>query len=206
MVAGGLLLWLPIHTQSALDDWAVELRAGGEPAQAIIFDRVTKGRGKTTMYFRYDFDGRTYEQEVPCVEVCRSYGEKVGVWVNRSDPTDFVTDFDQLSGHRGRLQGGLGAAGFVALLLGVLTTLSSIPWRRWLPGRRLPRPARTTAGGPFTSRSKHKRRRGQEATRRRPSGEAVRSDRQVEDVPAPGAAAQHDRTDGCEAGTPQHPE
>ncbi|MEV4809571.1 hypothetical protein [Micromonospora avicenniae] len=158
MVAGGLLLWLPMHTQSALDDWAVELRAGGQPAQAIIYDRITKGRGRTTMYFRYDLGGRTYEQEVPCVEVCRSYGEKVRIWVNRSDPTDFVTDFDQLSGHRGRLQGGLGAAGFVALLLGALTTMSHVPWGRWLPRRRPPTRAREAAGSAFTGRSKHKRR------------------------------------------------
>ncbi|SIQ59585.1 hypothetical protein [Micromonospora avicenniae] len=158
LVVGALLLWLPIHTQNALDDWAVELRAGGEPAQAIIYDRITTARGKTTMYFRYDFDRRTYEQEVPCVEVCRSYGEKVRIWVNRSDPTDFVTDFEQLSGHRGRLQAGLGAAGFAALLLGALTTLSHIPWGRWLPRRRPLRRASAVPGGAFTSRSKYKRR------------------------------------------------
>ncbi|MET7747202.1 hypothetical protein [Micromonospora sp. NPDC005367] len=161
LVVGGLLLWLPIHTQNALDDWAVELRAGGEPAQAIIYDRITKRRGGTTMYFRYDFGGRTYEQEVPCVEVCRSYGEKVGIWVNRSDPTDFVTDFDQLSGHRGRLQGGLGVVGFVALLLGALLTLSRVPWRRWFPRRSPPRRrVQPAPGGAFTGRSKHKRRAG----------------------------------------------
>ncbi|WP_233563570.1 hypothetical protein [Micromonospora musae] len=160
LVVGGLLLWLPIHTQNKLDEWAVELRAGGEPAQAIIYDRTTKGRGKTTMYFRYDLGGRTYEQEVPCVEVCRSYGDEVRIWVNRADPSDFVTDFEQLSGHRGRLQGVLGAAGFAILLLGVLLTLSRVPWRRWFPGRRPPRRARTAVRGAFTSRSKHKRRAG----------------------------------------------
>ncbi|MER7440139.1 hypothetical protein [Micromonospora avicenniae] len=163
LVVGALLLWLPIHTQNALDDWAVELRAGGEPAQAIIYDRITTARGKTTMYFRYDFDRRTYEQEVPCVEVCRSYGEKVRIWVNRSDPTDFVTDFEQLSGHRGRLQGGLGVVGFATLLLAVPATLSRIPWRRWLPRRRAARRARTAAGGAFTGRSKHKPRAGRRA-------------------------------------------
>jgi len=156
---GGLLLWLPIHTQIALDDWTAELRAGGEPTRAIIYDRVTK-RHNTTMYFRYEIGGRTYEQEVPCVEVCRSYGDEVPIWVNPADPRDFVTDFGQLSGHRGRVQGVLGAGGFVMLLLGLLVTLSRIPFRRWLP-RRAPR--RRTAvrapGGPrFTARSKHKQR------------------------------------------------
>ncbi|MFI6266113.1 DUF3592 domain-containing protein [Micromonospora sp. NPDC051006] len=159
VVVGGALLWLPAHTQYALDDWKAELRANGAPARASIYDRVTKRGGtSTTMYFRYELAGRTYEQEVACFEVCRSIGDEVPIWVNRADPTDFVTDFDQLSGHRGRMQGLLGAAGFAILVGAVPLLLSRIPFRRWFP-RRTPsrRSATPGAGGAgFTSRSKHK--------------------------------------------------
>ncbi|MFI7426765.1 DUF3592 domain-containing protein [Micromonospora sp. NPDC049836] len=164
VVAGGALLWLPFHTQYALDDWKTELRATGVPARAVVQDQVTKSGGNrtspsTTMYFRYELAGRTHEQEVGCVEVCRSVGEEVSIWVNPADPSDFVTDFDQLSGHRGRIQGGLGAAGFATLVVAVPLLLSRIPFRRWFP----PRKRRRRSGAPghggaaFTIRSKHKR-------------------------------------------------
>ncbi|WP_307871772.1 DUF3592 domain-containing protein [Micromonospora sp. U21] len=160
VVAGGALLWLPMHTQSALDDWKTELRARGVPARAVVHDRVTKRGGtSTTMYLRYEMAGRTYEQEIGCFEVCRPAGDVVPIWVNRADPSDFVTDFDALSGHRGRIQGVLGAAGFVILVVAVPLTLSRIPFRRWLPGRAAPRRTGATSrdGVGFTSRSKHKR-------------------------------------------------
>ena len=163
VVAGGALLWLPFHTQYALDDWKTELRAAGIPARAVVYDRVTKRGGNrtsssTTMYFRYELAGRTYEQEVGCVEVCRSIGEEVPVWVNPADPDDFVTDFDQLSGHRGRIQGGLGVAGFTILVVAVPLLLSRIPLQRWFPPRKPRRrsSARVRGGAGYTIRSKHK--------------------------------------------------
>ncbi|MET8147354.1 DUF3592 domain-containing protein [Actinoplanes sp. NPDC049668] len=157
VVAGSALLWLPFHTQLALDDWAAELRATGVPARALVHDRVRKEGGNraspsTTMYFRYELAGRAYEREVGCVEVCRPVGDEVSIWVNPADPGDFVTDFDQLSGHRGRTQGGLGVAGFVLLVLAVPPLLSRIP-----SARRRRSAARVDRGGAFTSRSKHKR-------------------------------------------------
>ncbi|MEV4654659.1 DUF3592 domain-containing protein [Micromonospora sp. NPDC049301] len=160
VVAGGALLWLPIRTQSALDDWKTDLRATGVPARGVIYDRVSKRGGtSTTMYLRYEVAGRTYEQEIGCVEVCLPAGDEVPIWVNRADPSDFVTDFDALSGHRGRIQGVVGAAGFVILVVAVPLTLSRIPFRKWFPPRARPRrsgaPSREGVG--FTSRSKHKR-------------------------------------------------
>ncbi|MFE9653843.1 DUF3592 domain-containing protein [Micromonospora sp. NPDC006431] len=164
VMAGGALLWLPLHTQHALDDWEKELRGTGTPANAKVYDRVTKSGGNrtsasTTMYFRYELAGRTYEQEVGCVEVCRRPGDEVRIWVNPDDPRDFVTDFDQLSGHRGRIQGGLGVVGFGILVVAVPLLLSRIPFDRWFPRRTPPRrsSARIEGSGRFTSRSKHKR-------------------------------------------------
>lgn len=164
VLAGGALLWLPFHTQSELDDWATELRATGVPTRAVVYDRVTKSGGNrtspsTTMYFRYELAGRTYEQEVGCVEVCRSTGEEVSIWVNPVDSGDFVTDFDQLSGHRGRVQGGLGVAGFATLVVAIPLLLSRIPFQRWFPPRKpRRRPGAPVRGGAgFTIRSKHKR-------------------------------------------------
>lgn len=177
-VAGGVLLWLPFHTQAALDDWQTELRAEGVPARATVANRMTKDGGNrtspsTTMYLRYELAGRTYQAEVGCVEVCRRAGDEVDIWVNRADPTDFVTDFDQLSGHRGRVQGVLGAVGFGILLVAVPLTLSRIPFRRWFGDPfggwfrrwfpRRTRPHRAAAvevpggGREFSSRTKHKR-------------------------------------------------
>lgn len=163
VVAGGALLWLPFHTQYALDEWQTQLRATGVPARAVVKDQVTKSGGNrtspsATMYFRYDLAGRTYEQEVACVQVCRSIGEEVPIWVNPADPSDFVTDFDQLSGHRGRIQGGLGVAGFVILVVAVPLLLSRIPFQRWLPPRKPRRRsiAPVPGGAGFTIRSKHK--------------------------------------------------
>ncbi|MGW0432369.1 DUF3592 domain-containing protein [Micromonospora sp. NPDC003197] len=166
VVAGGALLWLPFHTQSALDDWEVELRATGVPTRAVVQNRVTESGGNrssssTTMYFRYESAGRTYTQEVACFEECRLIGDEVQIWVNPADPSDFVTDFDQLSGHRGRVQGVLGVAGFMILVAGVPLLLSRIPFQGWSARRSTQRRpaarALVPAGHRFTSRSKHKR-------------------------------------------------
>ncbi|BCL14070.1 DUF3592 domain-containing protein [Micromonospora sagamiensis] len=168
LMLGSALLWLPVHTQLALDDWKTELRNDGVRTQAVVHNRVTEGGGNrsspsTTMYFRYEVAGRTHEAEVGCVQVCRTRGETVTIWVNRADPSDFVTDFDQLSGHRGRVQGVLGAVGFVVLVVAVPLALSRLPFRRWFPRRPAQRPGRPLRdaeagdGKPFTGRSKHKR-------------------------------------------------
>jgi hypothetical protein len=157
LVTGAVLLWLPFHTFGMLDDWAAELRATGVPAQATVYDRVTKKGGNresssTTMYLWFQVGGRTYREEVGCFQVCRSAGEQVAVWANPADPDDFVTDFDQLSGHRGRLQGGLGVVGFTILALGIPTMMVRLGRRS-----RRRRPAAPVSTGGFTGRSKHKR-------------------------------------------------
>jgi len=178
-VAGGALLWLPFHTQMALDDWGVTLRERGTPAQATVVDQVTKSGGNRssssrTMYFSYAVDGRTHSQEVPCFEVCRAAGTEVPIWVNPADPNDFVTDFGQLSGHRGRVQGVLGVVGLFALGAGVVLTLSRIR-RAARPGDRAGRASHDAArrdrprrvaptpvgdGRGYTGRGKRKRNAG----------------------------------------------
>ncbi|MBF5028713.1 MULTISPECIES: DUF3592 domain-containing protein [unclassified Micromonospora] len=154
-VAGATLLWLPFHTQSALDDWGVTLRERGTPARATVVDQVTesggnKGSSSSTMYFSYVVEGRTHAQEVPCFEVCRAAGAEVPIWVNPADPGDFVTDFGQLSGHRGRVQGVLGVVGLAALGAGVVLTLSRI--------RRAARPGHDRAARPGRDRAVRLRR------------------------------------------------
>ncbi|HCT81852.1 MAG TPA: hypothetical protein DGG94_22770 [Micromonosporaceae bacterium] len=138
LLVGGALLYTPFHHFRHLDAWEKELRERGKPAQALVFNRVTKPGGnrssdKTTMYFQYDLDGVRTEAEVGCVQVCLYAGTTVAIWVNPDDPTDFVTEFDQLSGHRGRFQGVLGAAGAVLLFLTPVIALS----RRRASRRRL---------------------------------------------------------------------
>lgn len=65
------------------------------------------------MHLRYEFAGAQRQAEVGCWEVYLAAGSPVRIWVNPKDPEDFVTDFGILSGHRGRLQGEVGAAGLV---------------------------------------------------------------------------------------------
>ena len=111
------------------------------------------------MYFSYEVDGRTHAQEVACFEVCRAAGAEVPIWVNPADPGDFVTDFGQLSGHRGRVQGVLGVVGLAVLGVGVVLTLSRIRRRRATPPRR-DRPRRVepaTGGRGYVGRGKRKR-------------------------------------------------
>lgn len=166
MLIGAGMVWLPLHTQLALDDWKVRLRAEGEPVQAVVYDRVTKGhrnRKRTTMYLRYEFDGGTHRQEVGCWEACLPVGSTVPIWVNRRDPSDFVTDVGVLSGHRGRAQGLIGAAGAVVFVVGPL----SIPFaeskraRRGRRGRRgrapVPGGGQRRTAGASAIRSRYKR-------------------------------------------------
>ncbi|GIE35473.1 hypothetical protein Ait01nite_085180 [Actinoplanes italicus] len=157
-VVGGALLWLPFHTFGMLDDWKDELRATGIPARATVYDRVTEKGGNresasTTMYLRYVVNGRMHWEEVGCTQVCLPPDTEVPIWVNPADPTDFATDFDMLSGHRGRLQGGLGVVGLLLLTIGVPAILAKIG-----PRRKRRRPAvPVQGGGRFTGRTKHKR-------------------------------------------------
>ncbi|MFG1718154.1 DUF3592 domain-containing protein [Micromonospora chalcea] len=164
VAGGGALLWLPFHTQTELDDWAVTLRERGTPARAVVVDQVTKSGGNRssssrTMYFSYELDGRTHAQEVACFEVCRAAGAEVPIWVNPADPGDFVTDFGQLSGHRGRVQGVLGVVGLAVLGVGVVLTLSRIRRRRAnRPRRDRPRRVEPAADGRgYVGRGKRKR-------------------------------------------------
>ncbi|MGC5020384.1 DUF3592 domain-containing protein [Micromonospora sp. DT47] len=171
LLLGAALLYVPVDNELRLDRWRDELREHGQPTQAVVYDQVTKpGGNKTgassTMYFRYDLDGVTHEQEVACFEVCLPPGTTASIWVSRTDPGDFVTDFDQLSGHRGRIQGVVGAVGFgvLALTVGALVT-ECLGW--WQERRRRPRPR---ALHPVSlPRSKHKSGGGRRltATRRR---------------------------------------
>ncbi|MGB2567635.1 hypothetical protein ACPFP2_04160 [Micromonospora citrea] len=122
LLLGAVLLWLPFQTSREQDRWAVELRERGRPAQAYVYDVQTR-RSRTTAYVRYELDGVTHEQEVACMEVCPAWRSTVPIWVSRTDPGNFVTDYGQLSGHRGRIQAVLGAVGFVLLavpLVGLL--------------------------------------------------------------------------------------
>lgn len=117
LATGAAPIFLPVHTQLELDDWAVELRRTGVPAQGYIFEQSISDRDRRTMHFRYQADGVTHQEGVGCWEVCPQPGVTVPIWYNADDPLDFVTDFGELSGDRGMAQGLLGVAGLV--LVGV---------------------------------------------------------------------------------------
>ncbi|MGC4837185.1 hypothetical protein ACLQ3D_22060 [Micromonospora vinacea] len=111
LAVGLVMTWLPFKTFQDNDAWGRHLRVDGVPAQAVVEELVHKRRN--TMHLRYEFAGTQRQAEVGCWEVCLPAGSAVRIWVNPNDPGDFITDFGILSGHRGRLQGVVGAAGLV---------------------------------------------------------------------------------------------
>ncbi|MFI6782646.1 DUF3592 domain-containing protein [Micromonospora sp. NPDC050276] len=111
LAVGLVMMWLPFKTAQDNDTWGRRLRVDGVPAQAAVDELVHKRRN--TMHLRYEFAGAHRQAEVGCWEVCLPAGSAVRIWVNPNDPGDFITDFGILSGHRGRLQGVVGAAGLV---------------------------------------------------------------------------------------------
>ena len=118
VLVGGSLLYLPLHTHRDLERWAAELRRTGVPAQAYVFDRITRD-GRTTMYLRFAAGGLVREEAIGCEPVCLEAGATPRIWYDPADPGDFVTDFGRLSGDRGDVQGVLGVVGFFVTLAGV---------------------------------------------------------------------------------------
>ncbi|WP_198041571.1 DUF3592 domain-containing protein [Micromonospora chokoriensis] len=129
-LVGVAMLWLPFKTFHDNDAWADRLKVDGVPAQAVISELVHKRRNSNTMHLRYEFAGAQRQAEVGCWEVCLPAGTAVRIWVNPDDPDDFVAEFGTLSGHRGRIQGVIGAAGFVLSGLMVAATLTLFLGRR----------------------------------------------------------------------------
>ncbi|MEV1158084.1 DUF3592 domain-containing protein [Micromonospora chokoriensis] len=113
IVAGVGMMWLPVKTFDDNEAWGARLRDDGLPVQAVVYATVHKGRNSNTMHVRYQVGAAQRQAEVGCWEVCLPADAAVRIWVNPDDPDDFVTEFGTLSGHRGRLQGVVGAAGLV---------------------------------------------------------------------------------------------
>ncbi|MFK4245212.1 DUF3592 domain-containing protein [Micromonospora chokoriensis] len=113
IVAGVVMMWLPVKTFDDNEAWGARLRDDGLPVQAVVYETVHKGRNSNTMHVRYQVRGAQRQAEVGCWEVCLPADAAVRIWVNPDDPDDFVTEFGTLSGHRGRLQGVVGAAGLI---------------------------------------------------------------------------------------------
>ncbi|MFJ2083725.1 DUF3592 domain-containing protein [Micromonospora chokoriensis] len=113
IVAGVVMMWLPVKTFDDHEAWGARLRDDGLPVQAVVYETVHKGRNSNTMHVRYQVGGAQRQAEVGCWEVCLPADAAVRIWVNPDDPDDFVTELGTLSGHRGRLQGVVGAAGLI---------------------------------------------------------------------------------------------
>ncbi|MDG4835039.1 DUF3592 domain-containing protein [Micromonospora sp. WMMD967] len=113
IAAGIAMFWLPMKTFDDNEAWETRLRSDGVPVQAVVHEIVHKGRSSNTMHLRYQVGGAQRQAEVGCWEVCLQADTAVRIWVNPDDPDDFVTEFGVLSGHRGRLQGVVGAAGLI---------------------------------------------------------------------------------------------
>lgn len=166
-MAGLALLWWPYATQRNLDEWAVRLRQEGVPADAVVYDLVLKQGGNRsgpseTMHLSYDFAGRTRTAEVGCWDACEPPGTRVRIWVNPTDPADFVAEFGTLSGHRGRAQGVFGAAGFVLAVLSGVAAIGRLSRSRERHGGRKPVPASHYPADARLNRrpSRRRRRRG----------------------------------------------
>lgn len=130
IMVGLVMIWLPFKTGNDNDAWEDRLRADGVPVQAVIDEFVHKGRNSDTMHLRYELAGAERRAEVGCWEACLPAGTQVRIWVNPEDAGDFVTEFGTLSGHRGRVQGVIGAAGLVLSGSMVLATVSRLDRQR----------------------------------------------------------------------------
>ncbi|WBB65207.1 DUF3592 domain-containing protein [Micromonospora sp. WMMD812] len=130
ILVGLVMMWLPVKTGNDNDAWEDRLRADGVPVQAVIDELIHKGRKSDTMHLRYEFGGAERRAEVGCWEVCLPAGTPVRIWVDPEDPGDFVTDFGTLSGHRGRVQGVIGAAGLILAGSMVLVGFTRLDRRR----------------------------------------------------------------------------
>ncbi|MET8089190.1 DUF3592 domain-containing protein [Micromonospora sp. NPDC005220] len=130
LVVGMVMMWLPFKTSQDSDAWESRLRVDGVQVQAVVNEFVHKRRNSNTMHLRYEFAGAQRQAEVGCWEVCLPAGSAVRIWVNPDDPEDFVTDFGVLSGHRGRLQGVVGAACLVLSGSMALAVIARLHQRR----------------------------------------------------------------------------
>ncbi|MEU8663716.1 DUF3592 domain-containing protein [Actinoplanes philippinensis] len=130
IVAGFAMMWLPYQTSLDNDAWARQLRARGAPAQATVHDVGYAARNSSTMYLDYDVAGVPHRAEVGCWQVCHPAGTRVSIWISPDDPADFATDFGVLSGHRGRIQGGIGMVGLVLFVSTVVVALARLSQRR----------------------------------------------------------------------------
>lgn len=132
LVGVALFSLLPLQGRHH-DRWERELREVGTPMSLTVSEREIYGRKNKsqTMIFRYEVDGRAVQAEIPCLEVCLRAGLSIAVWVNPADPTDFVTDYGQLSGHRTRSVQGFAVAGALMIMLSMV-----IGGSRWREHRR----------------------------------------------------------------------
>ena len=138
-VVGVVLFSWPFETGWRAAQWAKELRQIGVRQQILMYDMKIEDRGSRnssiTMFFRYEFAGRTIETEMPCSNtLCLDDGTTVDVWINPDDPTDFVTAGGKLSGHRGYYQGAFGFVGAIMTAGGII--IGSSRWFEHRRGRR----------------------------------------------------------------------
>ncbi|MGR6320325.1 DUF3592 domain-containing protein [Micromonospora soli] len=124
------MMWLPYKTWNDNDAWEDRLRAEGVPVQGVVDELVHKRRNSDTMHLRYEWARVERRAEVGCWEACLPAGTPVRIWVSPDDPGDFVTEFGTLSGHRGRVQGVIGAAGLVLFGSMVLAGFTRLDQRR----------------------------------------------------------------------------
>ncbi|WP_433788525.1 DUF3592 domain-containing protein [Actinoplanes sp. CA-252034] len=130
IVAGLVLIAVPFKTSLDNDAWGDRLRTEGVQVQAVVFETEYGPRNSRTMHLGYDVADVRHRAEVACRQVCHPAGTAVRIWVSPHDPGDFVTDFGVLSGHRGRLQGGIGMAGLVLFVAMVILVGSRLADRR----------------------------------------------------------------------------
>lgn len=131
IVAGLALIWVPFKTSLDNDAWGERLRAEGVQVQSTVYETEHGARNSNTMHLGYHVAGVRRRAEVACFQVCHPAGTAVRIWVSPDDPEDFVTDFGMLSGHRGRIQGGIGMAGLVLIVAtGILVATRLSAMRR----------------------------------------------------------------------------
>jgi hypothetical protein len=95
----------------------------------VEFFTDTKGRRNsyTVRELDYEFHDTKHRLPLNCDSPCPRDGDKVMIWVNPSDPVDYVDEYGTLSGDRDDFPALLGVAGIGVIFLSFVVLL----WPLW---------------------------------------------------------------------------
>jgi hypothetical protein len=105
LLVGGALIGAGVLIGRGVQAYTRGLRDDGAAVDAAVVVRREEvsegrpfigpkgGRREISVTVEYTYEGRAYREVVRCVRPCPPAGETTRIWVDRADPTDFVTEW-----------------------------------------------------------------------------------------------------------------